>query len=58
MEGIFQNRVDIMAGGGAWYDDLIEQWDSNSRIVSNGTCIILVVNEDCDGIVEDFNALF
>lgn len=58
VEGIFQNRVDIMAGGGAWYDDLIEQWNSNSRIVSNGTCIILVVNEDCDGIVEDFNALF
>ena len=58
VEDIFQNRVDIMAGGGAWYDDLIEQWDSNSRIVSNGTCVMLVVNEDCDGIVEDFTALF
>lgn len=58
VEDIFQNRVDIMAGGGAWYDDLIEQWDSNSRIASNGTCVMLVVNEDCDGIVEDFTALF
>lgn len=58
VEDIFQNRVDIMAGGGAWYDDLIEQWNSNSRITSNGTCVMLVVNEDCDGIVEDFNALF
>lgn len=58
VEDIFQNRVDIMAGGGAWYDDLIEQWNSNSRITSNGTCVMLVVNEDCDGIVEDFTALF
>ena len=33
-------------------------WQNNSRIVSNGSYVMLVVNQNCDAIVNDFNALF
>ena len=44
--------------GGAWYPEPTRVWDECSRIVSNGNYVMLVVSEQCDDIVADFNALF
>ena len=63
VKAILQTRIDFQAGddenpGGAWYDDASKNWKNNSRIVSNGSYVMLVVSESCDNIVNDFNALF
>ena len=63
VEAIFQARVDYQVGddtnpGGAWYPETIENWKQNARIVSNGRCVMLVVRENADDVVEQFNALF
>ena len=63
VKAIFQARIDYMAGdgngpGGAWYPGPIEQWTNNSRMVSNGNYVMMVVHENCDDIVSAFNALF
>lgn len=63
VKAIFQARIDYQVGtddapGGAWYPATIEGWRSGSRIVSNGNFVMLIVWNDCDQIVEDFNALF
>ena len=55
---IFQARIDSMVEEGVNYPDTIEQWQNNSKIVENGNYVMLVCAEDCDAIVEDFNALF
>ena len=33
-------------------------WTNSSRVVSNGNYVMMVVHEDCDQIVDEFNALF
>ena len=58
VKAIFQARIDYMVEGGAWYPGPTEMWQNSSRIVSNGNYVMLVVNESCDSIVNDFNALF
>lgn len=63
VKAIFQARIDYMAGdgegpGGAWYPGPTEQWTNNSRVVSNGNYVMMVVHESCDDIVSAFNALF
>ncbi len=63
VKAIFQARIDYMVGdgngpGGAWYPEPTRIWDECSRIVSNGNYVMMVVGEDCDSIVSDFNALF
>lgn len=58
VKDILQARIDTQINGGAWYPEAIEGWQNNSRIVSNGTYVMLVVSEDCDAIVSEFNALF
>ncbi len=63
VKAAFQARVDFMVGdgngpGGAWYPEAMDQWEQNSRIVSNGNYVMLVVHENCDDIVTEFNALF
>lgn len=58
VKGILQARVDYMAESGAWYPGPTELWTNSSRVVSNGNYIMMVVHEDCDQIVNDFNALF
>lgn len=55
---ILQTRIDNMVNGGAWYPEPTRVWSENSRIVSNGSYVMMVVNEECDAIVEEFNALF
>ena len=63
VKAIFQARIDYMVGdgngpGGAWYPGPTEQWQNNSRVVSNGNYVMMVVHENCDDIVAAFNALF
>ena len=61
--GLFQARIDYMAGdgetpGGAFYPGPTELWLNNSQVVTKGNYVMLVVGDDCERIVEDFNALF
>ena len=63
VKGILQARINYMAGdgenpGGAWYPGPTEQWKNNSRVVSNGNYVMMVVHENCDDIVSAFNDLF
>lgn len=58
VKGIFQSRIDYMAETGAWYPGPTELWTNSSRVISNGNYVMMVVHEDCDTIVEEFNALF
>jgi hypothetical protein len=63
VKAAFQSRIDYMVGdgngpGGAQYPMAMDQWENNSRIVSNGNYVMMVVHENCDDIVNEFNALF
>lgn len=58
VKDILQARVDAQVNGGAFYPMAVEAWENNSRIVSNGSYIMLIVSEDCDSVVNEFNALF
>ena len=63
VKGILQARIDYQVGdgngpGGAFYPETMENWEKNSRIVSNGNTVMLVVCEDAGGAVERFQALF
>ena len=55
---ILQTRAETQAEGGAWYPEPTRIWTEQSRVVSNGNYVMMVVGEDCDSIVKDFNALF
>lgn len=57
-KSIFQTRIDGMINGGAWYPEPTRIWTENSRVVSNGNYVMMVVHENCDAIVDAFNALF
>ena len=63
VKAILQARIQYMVGdgngpGGAWYPEPTRIWTECSRVVSNGNYILMVVHEQCDAIVDDFNALF
>ena len=63
VKDIFQARIDYQVGddenpGAAMYPASIEGWKNNSRIVSNGKYVMLVVYEGADDVVTAFNALF
>ena len=58
VKDILQARIDAQVNGGAFYPMAVEAWQNNSRIVSNGSYIMLVVSEDCDAVVSEFNSLF
>ena len=63
VKAILQSRIDYQVGdetnpGGAWYPETIEAWKTNSRVVSNGSCVMMVVSDQADAIVSSFNALF
>ena len=58
VKSIFQTRIDGMINGGAWYPEPTRIWTENSRVVSNGNYVMMVVHENCDAIVDTFNALF
>lgn len=63
VKAAFQARINYMVGdgngpGGAQYPMAMDQWENNSRVVSNGNYVMMVVHENCDDIVAQFNALF
>ncbi len=63
VKSIFQARIDYMVGdgngpGGAWYPGPTTMWEEQSCIVTNGDYVMLIVHENCDDIVKEFNALF
>lgn len=58
VKGILQTRIDNMVNGGAWYPEPTRIWTECSKIVTNGNYIMMVVNEEYEAIVKDFNALF
>ena len=58
VKGIFQTRIQQMIDGGAFYPGPTEQWTNNSRVVSNGNYVMMVVHENCDDIVNAFQELF
>ena len=60
VKAIFQARIDYMVGdgngpGGAWYPEPTQIWEENSRVVSNGNYVMMVVNANADNIVSSFN---
>ena len=58
VKSILQARINTMVSGGAWFPDAVEAWTHNSRVVSNGNYVMLVVHPQCDAIAEVFHALF
>ena len=58
VKSILQTRVDAQLDGGTWYEEAVKNWRDNARIVSNGSYVMLIVSEDCDAIVSEFNDLF
>ena len=56
---IFQARIDSKTTEGPNnYPEEVELWQRSSKIVTNGNNVMLVCAEDCDAIVNEFNALF
>ena len=43
---------------GAWYPETMDQWENNSRVVSVGNSVMLVVMDNADEIVTEFENLF
>ena len=59
VQEIFQARVDAKTTDGPGnYPEEVEMWQRSSKVVSNGSYVMLVCAEDCDAIVNEFNALF
>lgn len=57
VEAILQARIDAQIDGGAWYPESIEGWQNNSRISKLGNCIMMIAYQECDAIVDSFQAL-
>ena len=56
---ILQARIDRQLGPGSMlYPQDRVAWTDYARIRINGSFVMLVVNQNCDAIVSDFNALF
>lgn len=58
VKAILQARINTMTSGGAWFPESTQIWADSSRIVSNGSYIMMVVHPQCDAIVGAFHALF
>lgn len=56
VKAIFQNRIDNMVSTNAFYPDAAEQWSNNAQVVSTGDYVLMIVNADCQSIVDDFYA--
>lgn len=58
-EEILQARIDSMTDPAAMnYPETVELWTGSAKVVRSGSYVMLVCHEDCDAIVEEFNALF
>lgn len=59
VQAIFQARIDAKTTDGPGnYPEEVEMWQRSSDVATNGSYVMLVCAEDCDAIVEEFNALF
>ena len=58
VKAILEARKAYQVEGGAWYPESIEGWKSNSRVVANGNCVMLIAYSECDAVVDAFNGLF
>lgn len=58
VKAILQARIDTETANQMNYPAVIENWELNSRIVSNGNYIMMAVCEVCDSFVDAFNAQF
>ena len=55
---ILQDRIDVQAGGGAWYPESMEAW-SRGIVIQQGTYVAMIASaEHQDEIVEAFNQKF
>ena len=56
---MFQDRVASKSEEGPNnYPQEVETWQRSARVADHGNYVMLVCNEDCDAIVDEFNALF
>lgn len=55
---IFQKRIDYMVETGAFYPGPIELWQNKSRVVWHGNYVMLICAEECEQIMDEFEALF
>lgn len=58
VKNIFETRIKTQVEGGAWYPETIEAWEKNSRVVTNGNFVLMVVHPNCDAIASSFQGLF
>ena len=63
VEQLMNDRISYQVGdgtapGGAWYPETMDQWENNSRVVTNGNSVMLVVMDNADDIVSEFQSLF
>lgn len=59
VKAALQARIDAQNSPEAMlYPHEQEDWANNARIETNGNYVLMVANENCDAIVNDFNALF
>ena len=58
VKAICQARIDAQVDGGAWYPESIEGWKLNSRVVAKGNHVMMIAYDQCDAVVDAFNALF
>lgn len=56
--GILQERIDFQIDGGAWYPETMEAWANQSKIVSNGNVVMMIVHPDFEAISAKFQGLF
>ena len=63
VEEIMNARISSQVGdgtapGGAWYPETMDAWENNSRVVSVGNSVMLVVMDNADDVVTEFQNLF
>lgn len=58
VKNIFETRIKTQVEGGAWYPETIEAWEKNSRVVTNGNFVLMIVHPNCDAVVSSFQGLF
>ena len=55
---ILQDRIDVQAGGGAWYPESMEAW-SRGIVIQQGTYVAMIASAGFQSAwADDFNALF
>jgi hypothetical protein len=57
VQAIFQARIDAQVDGGAWYPETMENWENNSKIVTEGNYVCLFVGDDVENMAASFSAL-